>query len=57
MQCFAGGTDVFQHRAAGRDARARGQSNVAEALWSVAEWAVGLRFDNPRATVVVLLLG
>ena len=25
--------------------------------WSVAEWAVALRFDNPRATVLVLLLG
>ena len=24
---------------------------VAEAPWSVAEWAVALRFDNPRATV------
>ena len=30
---------------------------VAEAPWSVAEWAVALRFDNPRATVPVLLLG
>ena len=30
---------------------------VAEAPWSVAEWAVALRFDNPRATVLVLLLG
>ena len=29
---------------------------VAEAPWSVAEWAVALRFDNPRATVPVLLL-
>ena len=24
---------------------------VAEAPWSVAEWAVAPRFDNPRATV------
>ena len=30
---------------------------VAEAPWSVAEWAVALRCDNPRAAVVVLLLG
>ena len=31
---------------------------VAESQpWSVAEWAVALRFDNPRATVPVLLLG
>ena len=31
---------------------------VAESQpWSVAEWAVALRFDNPRATVLVLLLG
>ena len=32
-------------------------STVAEAPWSVAEWAVALRFDHPRATVLVLLLG
>ena len=30
---------------------------VAEAPWSVAEWAVALRFDHPRATVLVLSLG
>ena len=30
---------------------------VAEAPWSVAEWAVALRFDNPRATLLVLVLG
>ena len=30
---------------------------VAEAPWRVAEWAVALRFDNPRATVLVLVLG
>ena len=30
---------------------------VAEAPWSVAEWAVALRFDNPRAVIPVLLLG
>ena len=29
---------------------------VAEAPWSVAEWAVALRFHNPRATVLVLVL-
>ena len=33
------------------------QTAVAEAPWSVAEWAVALRFDNPRATVLVLVLG
>ena len=33
------------------------ESLVAEAPWSVAEWAVALRFDNPRATVLVLVLG
>ena len=32
-------------------------SLVAEAPWSVAEWAVALRFDNPRASVLVLVLG
>ena len=30
---------------------------VAEAPLSVAEWAVALRFDIPRATVLVRLLG
>ena len=30
---------------------------VAEAPWSVAEWAVAPRCDNPRATVLVLVLG
>ena len=30
---------------------------VAEAPWSVAEWAVAPRFDIPRGTVLVLLLG
>ena len=30
---------------------------VAEAPCSVAEWAVAPRFDNPRATVLVLVLG
>ena len=30
---------------------------VAEAPWSEAEWAVGLRFDHPRGTVLVLVLG
>ena len=32
-------------------------TKVAEAPWSGAEWAVALRFDHPRATVLVLLLG
>ena len=32
--------------------------HVAESQpWSVAEWAVAPRFDDPRATVLVLLLG
>ena len=30
---------------------------VAEAAWSEAEWAVAPRFDNPRATILVLVLG
>ena len=30
---------------------------VAEAPWSVAEWAVAPRFDHPRAIVLVLVLG
>ena len=30
---------------------------VAEAPWSVAEWAVAPRFDIPQATVLVLVLG
>ena len=33
------------------------EEEVAEAPWSGAEWAVALRFDNLRATVLVLLLG
>ena len=32
-------------------------ATVAEAPWSEAEWAVALRFDNPRATVLLRLLG
>ena len=32
-------------------------AEVAEAPWSAAEWAVALRFENPRATVIVLFLG
>ena len=39
------------------DAAKTMRANVAEAPWSVAEWAVALRFDNPRATVRVLVLG
>ena len=30
---------------------------VAEAPWSVAKWAVPRRFDDPRATVSLILLG
>ena len=37
--------------------RIRVATEVAEAPWSVAEWAVALRFDNPRATVLVLVSG
>ena len=33
-----------------------GGAQVAEAPWSGAEWAVALRFDHPRATVLVRLL-
>ena len=32
-------------------------SEVAEPPWSIAEWAVALRFDHLRATVLVLLPG
>ena len=38
------------------DERKRLSYEVAEAPWSVAEWAVALRFDHPRATVPVLVL-
>ena len=31
-------------------------AQVAEAPWSGAEWAIALRFDRPRGTVLVLLL-
>ena len=49
----------------GRECAGRGRAGgaggppgaVAEAPWSVAEWAVAPRFDNPRATVLVLVLG
>ena len=36
---------------------ATGVAKVAEAPWSEAEWGVAPRFDHPRATVPVLLLG
>ena len=36
---------------------AKAAKAVAEAPWSVAEWAVAPRFDHPRATVLVLVLG
>ena len=42
--------DIFDKNAAAR-------AKVAEAPWSVAEWAVAPRFDNPRDTVPVLVLG
>ena len=49
----------FQARAfaAAETAQREAQEEVAEAPWSGAEWAVALRFDNPRATVLVLVLG
>ena len=34
-----------------------GLADVAEAPWSVAEWAVAPRFDSPRASASVLLFG
>ena len=37
--------------------RVKFRALVAEAPWSVAEWAVAVRFDNPRASVPGLLLG
>ena len=37
----------------GRVAREGAVREVAEAPWSVAEWAVALRLDNPRATVLL----
>ena len=39
------GTDLAWHVQADR--------LVAEAPWSGAEWAVALRFDNPRATALI----
>ena len=50
------------HRAIGdaiREAGRRGvpRSEVAEAPWSGAEWAVALSFDNPGASVLVMFLG
>ena len=42
----------------GHENRGAGQAGVAESQpWSVADWAVALRSDNPRATVLVLVLG
>ena len=32
-------------------------AEVADAPWRVAEWAVALRFENPRAAVLVRFLG
>ena len=46
--------DEYAPLADGAEKMAR---EVAEAPWSAAEWAVALRFDNPRATVLVLVLG
>ena len=45
------------HGAAYYKAVLRSLVDVAEAPWSEAEWAVARRFDNPRATVLVLVLG
>ena len=51
--------EVLRAEAVAHDARAARLQleEVAEAAWSVAEWAVALRFDNARATVLVLVLG
>ena len=45
------------HGEEGRGEADVGGHAVAEAPWSGAEWAVALRFDNPRAPVLVLVLG
>ena len=50
-------SEITLHTAPRAQPRRSVESDVAEAPWSVAEWAVALRFDNPRATVLVLLLG
>ncbi len=39
------------------DEKESDDGHVAEAPWNVAEWVVALRFDNPRVTVPVLLIG
>ena len=41
----------------GANARAFGRHVAESQPWSVAEWAGAPRFDHPRATVVVLVLG
>ena len=54
-KAFTAGMAGLSAEAAWRQAVAAA-SEVAEAPWSVAEWAVALGFNNPRATVLVLLL-
>ena len=46
----------LSRRERARERAELGGMEVPEAPWSVAEWAVALRFDNPRATVLVRLL-
>ena len=46
-----------QEKMAATSATLAAIAEVAEAPWSGAEWAVALRFYNPRAAVLVLLLG
>ena len=48
--CCDGGDDGYGYD--GGDCEDDDRGLVAEAPWSVAEWAVALRFDNPRATVL-----
>ena len=53
-----GAGDCHRQRAGGGTPGEVPAGEVAESQpWSVAEWAVALRFDNLRATVLVLLLG
>ena len=60
-ECVAGpGNDAAETGGALRTPRPcdrQVRRQVPEAPWSIAEWIVALRFDNPRVTVLVLLLG
>ena len=48
---LARGARAAEHRVEQADAHG---AHVAEAPWSVAEWAVAPRFHKPRATVLLL---